>query len=276
MLDPITRQLVSIALQEDIGPGDITATILPSDLQGRALILAKTELVLSGSDVFEEVYRQVDPEASVRMYAVDGAFVPPNTVIGEVSGNARSLLTGERTALNFLQRLSGVATFARLAVLAVAGTKARVVDTRKTTPGLRALEKRAVRAGGASSHRFGLFDGILIKDNHVAALGGVAKAIAAARKSAHHLLKIECEVTTLVELDEALGAGADVVLLDNMTTEQLSEAVSRTRGRALLEASGGINLLKLPEVARTGVDFISMGALTHTVRAADISLEWTA
>jgi nicotinate-nucleotide pyrophosphorylase (carboxylating) len=223
-----------------------------------------------------EVFRQVDPSIRVTLSAAEGATLPARTVAGQVVGSARSILSGERVALNILQRLCGVATATRRAVDAVRGTKARIVDTRKTTPGLRALEKAAVRAGGGTNHRFGLFDGILIKDNHVAALGSVQGAIAEARTQAHHLLKIECEVTTLEQLDEALSANADVVLLDNMSLEQMAEAVKRTRGRALLEASGNMTLERLPAVAATGVDLISMGALTHSARAADISLEWEA
>jgi len=204
----------------------------------------------------------------------EGTRLPPKTVLGRVSGSARSLLTGERTSLNILQRLTGVATFTRRAVDAVAGTRAKIVDTRKTTPGLRALEKAAVRAGGGVNHRFGLFDGVLIKDNHLAALSGVRPAIEAARRAAHHLLQIECEVATLEQLDEALAAGAPVILLDNMTTPMMAEAVRRTQGRAVLEASGNMTLARLPEVAATGVDLISMGALTHSAPATDISLEW--
>jgi nicotinate-nucleotide pyrophosphorylase (carboxylating) len=195
-------------------------------------------------------------------------------VIGLITGPARSILTGERTALNFVQRLSSIATFTARCVDAVVGTQAKIVDTRKTTPGLRVLEKHAVRMGGGYNHRFGLFDGILIKDNHIAALGGVAEAVRRARGEAHHLLRVECEVTSLEELSEALAAGADVILLDNMSTQMMREAVHRTAGRALLEASGNMTLGRLAEVAETGVDLISMGALTHTVSAADLSLEW--
>lgn len=270
------RELVARALAEDIGPGDVTARLLPADLSGSAAILAKSELVLAGLAPFVETYRQVDPSVKVELTVAEGTRVAARTVVGRVHGPARALLTGERTALNFLQRLCGVATFTRACVDRVAGTRARIVDTRKTTPGLRALEKAAVRAGGGSNHRFGLFDGVLIKDNHIAALGGVAAAIARARHEAHHLLRVECEVTTLAQLDEALAAKADVILLDNMDDATMRAAVERTAGRALLEASGNMTLERLASVAATGVDLISLGALTHTVRAADISLEWGA
>lgn len=275
-IDGGLSELVARALAEDIGPGDVTARLLPAELMGSATILTKSELVLAGLAAFAETYRQVDPSVRVEFTVAEGTRVPSRTAVGRVHGPARALLTGERTALNFIQRLCGIATFARACVDQVAGTRTRIVDTRKTTPGLRALEKAAVRAGGAHNHRFGLFDGVLIKDNHIAALGGVAAAVARARAEAHHLLKVECEVTTLVELDEAIAAGADVVLLDNMSTTTMREAVVRTAGRVLLEASGNMTLERLAEVAATGVDLISLGALTHTVRAADISLEWGA
>ncbi|MCC7381750.1 MAG: carboxylating nicotinate-nucleotide diphosphorylase [Deltaproteobacteria bacterium] len=273
-MDATTRELIALALREDIGPGDVTSQLLPADLEGRAQIVAKSDLVIAGSAAFIETYRQVDPRVVVRFDRLDGEHVAARTVIGRVLGPARALLTGERTALNLLQRLSGVATVTRRAVDLVAGTRAQIVDTRKTTPGLRALEKAAVRAGGGHNHRFGLFDGILIKDNHVAALGGVRIAIEAARREAHHLLRVECEVTDLEELEQALAAGADVVLLDNMSSDEMREAVERNKGRALLEASGNMTLARLPEVAATGVDLISMGAITHSAPAADLSLEW--
>lgn len=265
---------MTLALAEDVGPGDVSARVLPDELVGRATILAKSALVLSGSEVFAEVYRQLDPSVEVSFSVPDGTAVTAGTVVGEVRGPGRVLLTGERTALNFLQRLSGIATFTRRTVDAVAGTRAKIADTRKTTPGLRALEKAAVRHGGGTNHRFGLFDGVMIKDNHVEALGGVRQAIEAARASAHHLLRIECEIDRLDQLEEAITAGADVILLDNMDTATMAEAVRRNAGRVILEASGNMTLERLPEVAATGVDLISMGALTHTVRAADISLDW--
>lgn len=274
-VDAITRRLIALALEEDIGPGDVTSLLIAPDQIGSASVLARTALVLAGSEAFIEVFRQVDPEVRVAFSMADGAEVPPGTIVGTVEGRSRSLLAGERTALNLLQRLCGVASMARRAVAAVAGTKARVVDTRKTTPGMRALEKNAVRAGGATNHRIGLFDGVLIKDNHVRAAGGVGPAIRAARPNAHHLLRIECEVTTLTELEEALAERADVILLDNMTAATMRRAVEITAGRAVLEASGGVTVARLPEIAATGVDLISMGALTHSAPAADIALEWS-
>lgn len=275
-LDHLSRRLITLALEEDLGPGDVTAALLDPDATGRAIILAKSPLVVAGIEAFVEAYNQVDPSVEVAFELRDGDRAAPGTSLGIVSGPARSLLSGERTALNLLQRLSGVATMARRAQDAVAGTKAKVVDTRKTTPGLRSLEKAAVRAGGAYNHRMGLYDGLLVKDNHVRAAGGVKPAIEAARKSAHHLLKVECEVTTLAEVEDALGARAEVILLDNMDTPTMKAAVDLIAGRALVEASGNVTIERLPEIAATGVDLISMGALTHSAKAADISLEWDA
>jgi nicotinate-nucleotide pyrophosphorylase (carboxylating) len=275
-LDHLSRRLITLALEEDLGPGDVTAALLDPDATGRAIILAKSPLVVAGIEAFVEAYHQVDPTVEVAFEVRDGDRAAPGTSMGTVHGLARSLLTGERTALNLLQRLSGVATMARRAQDAVAGTKAKVVDTRKTTPGMRSLEKAAVRAGGAYNHRMGLYDGLLVKDNHVRAAGGVKPAIEAARKSAHHLLKVECEVTTLAEVEDALSARAEVILLDNMDTPTMKAAVELIAGRALVEASGNVTLERLPEIAATGVDLISMGALTHSAKAADISLEWDA
>jgi nicotinate-nucleotide pyrophosphorylase (carboxylating) len=263
-----------MALAEDVGPGDATARLLPADMIGHGEVVAKCEGVLAGSEAFVEVYRQLAAEVQVVFTRGDGDALSPGDVVAIVAGPARAMLTGERTALNLLQHLSGIASFTRRCVEAVAGTRAQVTDTRKTLPGLRALQKAAVRAGGGRNHRFGLFDGVLIKDNHIAALGGVGAAIAAARAATHHLLEIECEVSTLDQLEEALGAEVRVILLDNMDLETMRLAVERTRGRALLEASGNMSLERLPSVAATGVDLISIGALTHTVRAADLSLEW--
>ena len=274
MIDAVTRDLIALGLREDIGPGDVTSELVPPTLKGHASVLAKEELVLAGVDAFIEVYRQVDPRVELEFTRTEGTKVERGAVVGWVAGRARSLLAGERVALNLLQRMCGIATFTRKCADAVVGTTARVVDTRKTTPGLRRLEKDAVRVGGAVNHRFGLFDGVLIKDNHIAAVGGVAAAIAEARHYAHHLMKIECEVKTLDQLDEALECKADIILLDNMSLKEIEEAVKRNKGRAILEASGNMTLERLPSVAATGVEFISMGMLTHTVRCADISLDW--
>ncbi len=275
-VDALTRRAIALALEEDFGPGDVTSSLIDADATGRATVLVKSPLVLAGQDAFVEVFRQVDASMTVRFDVPDGTALSPGDSAGEVSGSARSILMAERTALNLLQRMCGIASMSRRAADAVAGTKARVVDTRKTTPAWRALEKAAVRAGGCHNHRFGLFDGVLIKDNHVASKGGVRAAIEAARSSAHHLLKIECEVDSLEQLEEALAAGADVVLLDNMDDATMTEAVRITAGRAILEASGGVTLERLPSIAKTGVDLISMGALTHSAKAADISLDWVA
>jgi nicotinate-nucleotide pyrophosphorylase (carboxylating) len=274
-LDPVTRRLIALALEEDIGPGDVTSMLIPESTRGTATVLARSGLVLAGTEVFVEVFRQVDAQVEVEFFHPEGRAVPADTTVGRVHGRARSLLSAERTGLNFLQRLCGIASLAKRASDAVAGTKARIVDTRKTTPGMRTLEKHAVKMGGALNHRIGLFDGILIKDNHVRAAGGVAQAIGLARKEAHHLLKIECEVTTLAEVEEALSAKAEIILLDNMDLETMRRAVEIVGGRAMLEASGGVTLERLPAIAATGVDLISMGALTHSAPAADIALEWS-
>jgi len=270
--------IVEVALAEDLGGGDVTTlATVPAETRARGAIVAKQAGVLSGLDVAAAVFRRVDPEVRFVAQAAAGQRVEPGVVVAEVDGSARSLLAAERVALNLLQRLSGVASLTARYVAAVEGTKARIVDTRKTTPGLRLLEKAAVRHGGGRNHRFNLTDGILIKDNHLAAVGGpdrVARAVRLARERAPHPLRIEVEVTTLLELDQALAAGADVVLLDNMDISTLRGAVERTAGRALLEASGGITLETVRAVAETGVDLISVGALTHSAPALDLSLEF--
>lgn len=274
-----TLALIELALREDLGPGDVSAALLPEGLAGSAVFVAKTELVLAGTAAVVEVYRQLDPEVAVSFDgAEEGQRLSAGTRFGLVRGPATSLLSGERLALNLLQRLSAIATHTRRAVDAISGTKARILDTRKTGPGLRQLEKHAVRMGGGMNHRFGLFDGVMLKDNHVAAFGSVTKAIETARAHTHHLLQIECEVDDLRQFDEALAAGAGIILLDNMTEADMSEAVRRRdalRPSTLLEASGNMTLPRLPSVAKSGVDFISMGALTHSITASDISLDWS-
>jgi nicotinate-nucleotide pyrophosphorylase (carboxylating) len=271
-------ELIDLALREDIGGGDITSlATVPADVQAQGTLLAKAPGVISGLEVAGEVFQRVDPAVIFTPLVHDGQQVAAMTPIATVGGPARSLLAGERVALNLLQRLSGVATVTARYVDAVRGTRARIVDTRKTTPGLRALEKAAVRHGGGHNHRFGLTDGVLIKDNHLAAVGGpqrVARAITMAREAAPHTLRVEVEVTTLQELAEALEAGADIVMLDNMDTETMREAVAMTDGRALLEASGGVTLDTVAGIAATGVDLISVGALTHSAPALDISLDF--
>jgi nicotinate-nucleotide pyrophosphorylase (carboxylating) len=250
---------------------------VPASAESKGVLLAKEAGVISGLEPARDVFARVDARVNFIALIEDGARVEPGTVIARVAGPARGLLSGERVALNLLQRLSGIATFTARFAEAVAGTGARVIDTRKTTPGLRALEKAAVRHGGGHNHRFGLGDGVLIKDNHLAAVGGpdrVTKAVQAARAYAPHTLKIEVEVTTLAEVAEAVEAGADVILLDNMSVAQMKQAVDLVAGRALLEASGGVRLETVRAIAETGVDFISAGALTHSAPSMDISLDF--
>jgi len=277
-LDRGALALVELALAEDIGNGDITTiSTIPADRQATGRLLVKGSGVISGLAVVAAVYRAVDARVVVTTLVEDGTAVEYGAIAATVAGPARALLSGERTALNFLQRLSGVATVTREYVEAVAGTRARIIDTRKTTPGMRTLQKAAIRHGGGHNHRLGLADGILIKDNHLAAIGSddrIARAIQAARERAPHTLRVECEVTSLAELEQALTAGADVVLLDNMDTSTMAEAVRQTNGLALLEASGGITLATIRAIAETGVDLISVGALTHSAPALDISLEF--
>ena len=266
-------ELLRRALQEDIGSGDITTRVtVDQEIGAEAELLAKEAFVLAGLDVARAVFRLVDPEIRLEAAASDGAEIRRGEVFARLSGRAVSLLQGERVALNFLQRLSGIATLTRQFVQAVAGTGAVIVDTRKTTPGLRILEKYAVRAGGGRNHRFSLADGVLIKENHIRAAGGIAAAVRRARKEAPHPLRIEVEVTTLGEVAAGLEAGAEILLLDNMDLEMVGQAVELVGGKALLEVSGGVNLATVRPMAECGVDFISVGALTHSSRAVDISL----
>jgi nicotinate-nucleotide pyrophosphorylase (carboxylating) len=262
---------VARALAEDVGAGDVTTdATVPADALGRALITQKAAGVIFGVELVQETFRQLDPGVGFELIVHEGRWREGGAVL-EVEGLARAILTGERTALNFLQRLSGVATMAARAVRAVEGTGAVILDTRKTTPGLRELEKAAVAAGGATNHRAGLYDAILIKENHAAIAGGIAEAVRRAREHAPGLpLEVECR--DLDEVGQALAAGAPRLLLDNMNPEQLREAVERVAGRAELEASGGATLETVAEIARTGVDFISVGALTHSAPALDFSL----
>jgi nicotinate-nucleotide pyrophosphorylase (carboxylating) len=272
-LDPaLYRDIVRRALEEDVRGGDITteATVEPA-LIARGVFLMKADCVLAGLDVAFETFRQIEPAVRCVARKTDGEACRNGEEIAEVCGSARALLIGERTALNFLQRLSGIATRARLFADA-SGGRITILDTRKTTPTLRVLEKYAVRAGGASNHRVGLYDAILIKDNHIRLAGGVGAAVAAAR--AHRPgLPVEIEAETLEQVDEALAAGADTILVDNMTTDRIRAAVARTRGRAKVEISGGVTLERIPELAATGADFVSVGALTHSAPAVDISFE---
>lgn len=272
------EKLIQLALEEDLGPGDITTELLVSkDQAGFAEILAKEDLVLAGSETVEMVFKRLDPATVVEFGFNDGDFINKGSVIAVVRGKLRTLLEGERTALNFLQRLCGIATHVRSYVSEIdASGKARLVDTRKTTPGWRALEKYAVRIGGAYNHRIGLYDGVLIKDNHIAVCGGVKKSIEMARNNAHHLLKIEVEVSNQIELDEAIEAGADVIMLDNMNDDEIAESVRKVGGRALVEVSGSVRKDRLAFLSSTGVDIISSGALTHQARSVDISMRISA
>ncbi len=267
---------IKAALAEDVGFGDITTeSVLDGYECGVAAAIAKEEFVLAGIDVFGEVFLTFDPTLVFTPMRRDGQKVPKGVVIAEISGRLASILTAERVALNILQHLCGIATITSRFVEEAAGTKARIIDTRKTLPGLRVLEKYAVRAGGGFNHRFALYDGVLIKDNHIAAAAGIIPAVRRARRLIPHTLKIEVEVKNKVELEEAMDAGADTILLDNMDISALREAVATVAGRVPLEASGNMTLERIRNVAQTGVDFISVGALTHSVRAADISLNIT-
>ncbi len=268
--------IVDRALAEDLAAGDITTeACIDANATAVARAVARKEIVVCGGPVFARVFTRVDPSITIETHLEEGAVAAPGAPLWTVRGSARALLMGERVALNFVQRMCGTATVTRVYVRAVpAGAKTRIVDTRKTTPGLRVLERYAVRVGGGKNHRDHLGSAVLIKDNHVVASGGVAKAIARARAFAPHTCKIECEVDTLVQLDEALAAGADIVLLDNMDTKTVVEAVKRTAGRAILEASGGITPARVTELAEAGVDAISVGALTHSAPAADIGIDF--
>jgi nicotinate-nucleotide pyrophosphorylase (carboxylating) len=264
--------LVAGALAEDIGAGDVTsAATIDSSQRARGVILAKAALVLAGLDIAAETFRRCDADATFARERADGDRCPAGTIVATVSGSARALLTAERTALNFLQRLSGIATATRRYVDAAAG-KIVVLDTRKTTPTFRALEKYAVRCGGGTNHRHRLDDGVLIKDNHKRLAGGIVQVVSRAREAGLSL-PIEVEVETMDELDQALAIGAERILLDNFSIDAVRAAVTRCRGRAVVEVSGGVTIERIPEIAATGADFVSVGALTHSVRAADLSFE---
>ncbi|MEW6569856.1 MAG: carboxylating nicotinate-nucleotide diphosphorylase [Nitrospirota bacterium] len=271
-IPPGVSDVIRRALEEDIGSGDITSIlIIPQKSRSRAAFIAKADFILAGIPFSREVFRQLDSRVTLKAFFKEGAAVRRNDVIAEVSAKTRSILAGERVSLNILQRLSGIATLTRMFVDRISGTKAKILDTRKTTPCQRFMEKYAVRIGGGYNHRFGLFDGILIKDNHIKSAGNIRKAVECARHG-HHLLKIEVEVGNLRDLERAIEAGADIVMLDNMSLEKMRDAVETAGGRVLLEASGGIMLENVRQVAETGVDLISIGALTHSAVAADISL----
>ncbi len=271
--------LIDAALAEDVGDGDFSSLwTVPEERRAKGIIVAKAAGVIAGSEVAYEVFRRVDPSLEITVYSADGHLVWPNgPPVMEIVGSARSILTAERTALNFLQRLSGVATVTKRYVAAVAGTGARVIDTRKTTPGMRRLEKRAVLAGGGANHRVGLFDMVMIKDNHIAAAGGITAAVEAVRAHNGRGLRVEVETTDLAEVREALAAGVDRIMFDNMDPETMRQAVALVAaagaGRPETEASGGITLETIRAFAETGVDYISVGALTHSAPALDLSLK---
>ena len=275
LISTIIDEAVTRALAEDLAGGDLTTeATVAENIQCMGRAVARSPLVACGSDVFARVFYAVDASLRVEELVADGTWTEPGRVLWEVEGNARSVLLGERTALNFVQRMSGVATLARKFVEALpAGSRVRIVDTRKTTPGLRHFERYAVRTAGAHNHRDMLGSSVLIKDNHIEAAGGVDQAVTLARRHAPHTCRIEVEVESLEQLEQALQAGADIVMLDNFSPEHIDTAVTRARGRALLEVSGKITLDQVATLAQQGIDIISVGALTHSAPAADIALD---
>lgn len=271
----LLQRAIERALEEDLHAGDLTTeALVPGDVRALATAVAKADLVACGSAVFARVFYSVDPGLRVEELVPDGEGVPAGTTLYRVEGEARSILAAERTALNFVQRMAGIATMARKCVERLPpGTTTRIVDTRKTTPGLRVFERYAVKTGGASNHRDSLGAGVMIKDNHIAAVGSIGEAVARAKQSVPHTHRIEVEVDSLEAVEAALSAGADIIMLDNFEPDQLSVAVHKIAGRALVEVSGGITLDSIASFAAQGVDVLSVGALTHSARAADISLE---
>lgn len=270
---PDPNPTVALALAEDVGAGDLTAALIPEDARAEATVISRETAVLCGVAWFDAVFRQLDPRATVDWRAADGDRIEPNQVLCTLRGPARALLTGERTALNFLQMLCGTATLARRFADTVAGTGATILDTRKTLPGLRLAQKYAVRCGGCRNHRIGLFDAVLIKENHIMAAGSITHAIAAARRL-HPGVIVEVEVENLAELEEALAARPDIVMLDNFDLATMTEAVRIAGGRVKLEASGNVNFDTVRQIAETGVDYISIGGLTKDVRAVDLSMRF--
>jgi nicotinate-nucleotide pyrophosphorylase (carboxylating) len=275
---PLVATAVAEALAEDLGlVGDVTTNAtIPADAQSTALLKARAPGAVSGIALARAAFHALDPALAFTVTKPDGGIVATGDTIAEISGSARAILSAERVALNFMGRMSGIATLTARYVAAVAGTRAAIVDTRKTTPGLRAFEKYAVRCGGGRNHRIGLFDAVLIKDNHIIAAGGLERAIKAARDNAGHILKIEVEVDTLEQLERVLQHRVDAVLLDNMSPETLKKAVTMVAGRSLTEASGGVNLDSVRDIAETGVDLISVGALTHSAPVLDLGLDFQA
>lgn len=275
-LNPEIERNVASALAEDIGSGDLTARLIPAEARARASVISRVDAVLCGAAWFDACFRRLDPAAVIRWHAHDGDTVHADQSLCELSGGARALLTGERTGLNFLQLLSAVATVTRTYVDAVRGTRTTIVDTRKTIPGLRLAQKYAVRMGGGGNHRTGLYDGILIKENHIAAAGGIRPALEQAHRLAPAGVFTQIEVESLAQLEEALGCGAKMVLLDNFDLQMMRDAVRLNAGRAQLEASGGITLQNVRAIADTGVDRISVGALTKDIKAVDLSMRFRA
>ena len=269
------NEIINNALQEDIGWGDVTTeSTISKDKISSARLIAKQNGIMCGLDVFELVMKTVDDKIKIDMHCTDGDCVEKGQLIASINGPSASILTAERVALNFLQRMSGIATQTAKMVELVKGTNAAIVDTRKTTPGLRMLEKYAVRIGGGHNHRFNLADGVLIKDNHIRAAGGITEAVVASKKVVSHMIKIEVETENIQMVEEALSASADVIMLDNMDVETMTQAVKLINGRAIVEASGNMGEGNLKQVALAGVDIISIGSLTHTVSALDISLRF--
>jgi len=267
------QELIDRALMEDIGTGDLSTRIFPEDLTSLAKLYAKQEGVVAGLSLVEQVFQRVDPRIQVHRLVKDGDEVKIGEVVIELDGPLSTILQGERTALNFLQHLSGIATATKRAVDQVTGLSTCIVDTRKTLPGWRALQKYAVRVGGGQNHRFGLYDAVMLKDNHLAAVGGLTEAVQRVRAQIGHMIKIEVECETIKQVEEAVACGVDVIMLDNMGIEEMREAVLYIDQRAIVEASGGIQEDRLRQVAETGVDLISIGALTHSVKAMDFSLD---
>lgn len=273
IMNHIVKKLIELALIEDIGAGDITTDyLIDANAEGSGYIVAKEPLVLAGLIIVKMVFHEIDSGIKFESEYNDGDEVKKGEIVLKMSGNLRALLKGERTALNFLQRLSGIATNVRSYVDEMQGSKTRLVDTRKTIPGFRSLEKYAVRVGGAYNHRMALYDGVMIKDNHIAACGGIAKAVTTIREYVSHLVKIEVEVSDFKELDEALSVNADVIMLDNMDLSEVSQAVKIINGRSVVEVSGSVTKEQLKDLSETGVDIISSGSLTHQARAVDLSM----
>lgn len=268
-------RIIQVALDEDISYGDITTEVLlGQDKQVSGRLIAKEAGIIAGLEVFKRVFELLNAEVEVQLNVVDGQYVENKMLLGTLKGPAKSILTGERTALNILQRMSGIATATNQLVKAVEGTKARIVDTRKTAPGLRILDKYAVLLGGGHNHRFNLSDAVLIKDNHIESVGSITEAVKLARAKIPHTMKIEVETETMEQVQEAVAVGADIIMLDNMSLETMAEAVKYIDGRATTEASGNVTLERVKEIAQTGVDVISSGAITHSVIALDISLKF--